>query len=62
MKNVGNWQSKINEDTYKTKVTGQDEPKKQYKKTNTPAELKTLLTKINYTRTELTEYANERRQ
>ena len=29
MKSAGKWQSEINEETYKTNVTDQDEPKKR---------------------------------
>ena len=43
MKNAEKRQSEVNEETYKTNVTGQDEPKKQYKNPTTLAEPKTLL-------------------
>ena len=61
MKSAGKQQSEINDETYKTNVTNQDEPKKDCRKSTDPnaQNLKTLLTEINYARTELTENANE---
>ena len=59
MKIAGKQQSEINEETYKTNVPDLDEPKNCRKTQNTHRTQKTLLTKINYARTELIEYANE---
>ena len=58
MKSAGKRQSEINEETYKTNVTDQDEPKKDCRKSTNP-NAQNLLTEINYARTELIEDANE---
>jgi len=55
MKNAEKRQSEINEETYKTNVMNQRRTENQRRSQN-PV---TLLTEINYTRTELIEYANE---
>ena len=55
MKNAEKRQSEINEETYKTNVMNQRRTENQRRSQNPM----TLLTEINYTRTELIEYANE---
>ena len=57
MKSAGKQQSEINEETYKTNVPDQDEPKTKKTVTNSSdhSSQKTLLTQINYARTEFKE-------